>query len=514
MKPLILFLFTFISVNTLFSQAVQPFKLRYQSDVRGQMFLISNNIVNRQNASKLYNDTDSKAKHNDEFFMEYIDIDSDETTFYSSSADLLLDRPEDYTLVFAGLYWAGIYKYEEGKLKNKKFVVENPERYPVNQVKIKLLGSEIFVDVEGELIYDSFERKQFTSNMPYAVFADITEKVKALSNASGTYTVANVRATRGMLSGGVAAGWSLIFVFENKNLPYRYFNLFDGFTEAERQPEDIVFSGFQTLPEGEVSATIFGAAIEGDLNMKGDRLLFKTNATNDFVELENRIREKNNFFKSAITADDSYFNQRNPNNINTLGYDAFSLKINNPDNSVMDDKTNQATLRIQSYTDRFYFFMCGFSIDIQSVDKPTLQVEEKVNQVTEKIVIVEEKSVIEDKVTTVVTTEVIKEEIKTVKTEIDDESGAPVVRNAEMVGITPGFYLIANVFGNPNNADAFLAKLKSLGLDADYFINPQNNYRYVYVAHLSTYQEAKDLFQNKLGGKYPDEMWILKMNMN
>ncbi|HLU50855.1 MAG TPA: SPOR domain-containing protein, partial [Flavobacteriaceae bacterium] len=144
----------------------------------------------------------------------------------------------------------------------------------------------------------------------------------------------------------------------------------------------------------------------------------------------------------------------------------------------------------------------------------TLQVEEKVNQVTEKIVIVEEKSVIEDKVTTVVTTEVIKEEIKTVKTEIDDESGAPVVRNAEMVGITPGFYLIANVFGNPNNADAFLAKLKSLGLDADYFINPQNNYRYVYVAHLSTYQEAKDLFQNKLGGKYPDEMWILKMNMN
>ncbi len=48
-------------------------------------------------------------------------------------------------------------------------------------------------------------------------------------------------------------------------------------------------------------------------------------------------------------------------------------------------------------------------------------------------------------------------------------------------GIDSGYYLIANVFANPNNAKRFVKLLNSYGLNASYFINPENNFRYVYL---------------------------------
>ena len=79
-----------------FAQLSVPFKMRYQAFVKGDMTLIANNITNRvdfNNPSNVpyYNHT-SSAKLNDEFTMEYIDIDEDESTFSSSSDELIFEK--------------------------------------------------------------------------------------------------------------------------------------------------------------------------------------------------------------------------------------------------------------------------------------------------------------------------------------------------------------------------------------------------------------------------------------
>ncbi|MGB5188467.1 PorP/SprF family type IX secretion system membrane protein, partial [Robiginitalea sp.] len=43
------------------------------------------------------------------------------------------------------------------------------------------------------------------------------------------------------------------------------------------------------------------------------------------------------------------------------------------------------------------------------------------------------------------------------------------------------YYIIANVFSKSNNANRFVRFLNSKGMNASYFINPENNYYYVYL---------------------------------
>ncbi|MDP2526721.1 PorP/SprF family type IX secretion system membrane protein [Maribacter dokdonensis] len=79
-------------------------------------------------------------------------------------------------------------------------------------------------------------------------------------------------------------------------------------------------------------------------------------------------------------------------------------------------------------------------------------------------------------------------------------------------GAGSGYYLIANVFANPNNAKKFVALLNSFGLSASYFINPKNNYRYVYLKKHDSWTNALISYYSKLNDAYDDKMWIMRVN--
>jgi len=79
-------------------------------------------------------------------------------------------------------------------------------------------------------------------------------------------------------------------------------------------------------------------------------------------------------------------------------------------------------------------------------------------------------------------------------------------------GAGSGYYLIANVFANPNNAKKFVSLLNSFGLSASYFINPKNNYRYVYLKKHNSWTNALISYYSKLNDAYDDKMWIMKVN--
>ncbi len=79
-------------------------------------------------------------------------------------------------------------------------------------------------------------------------------------------------------------------------------------------------------------------------------------------------------------------------------------------------------------------------------------------------------------------------------------------------GANSGYYLIANVFANPNNANRFVKLLNSYGLSASYFINPKNNYRYVYLKKHDSWTNALISYYSKLNDAYNDKMWIMRVN--
>lgn len=481
------------------AQLAKPFETKYQSVIKGNVVLVSNNIVNKKSTKNPYNDISEKSKLNDQFVMKYIDIDKDKTTFSSSSADLILENPKQDKIVFAGLYWSATYKYEKGDIAKGEFVVKNSKRNDVNSVKLKFPQAKKYIDIKGEVIYDGHNQKKFSDNAPYAVFADITDYVKQLESPSGTYTVANVRATQGIISGGVSGGWTIVFVYENENEKDRFVTIYDGFAGVSSKEVNIDFHGFKAVPEGNVNATLHGVALEGDLKMEGDQLLFKAEDKEEFSQLQNSIRSNNNFFNSSITLNDSYFLKRNPNSLNTLGYDAFSIQINNPNNSVISNETRKATLQLKSSGDRYFMFMTAFSIEAVEVEK-------------EEELLVQQSLDSESNVTV---TEKTPELVSKVKQEekiqnVNSDRIYPIESDAVIIaGIDEGYYLVSNVFAVPSNATRFVQTLQNKGIDAKYFINPKNNYRYVYMGRRLDFEEAKHLYFSDVNGQYKDEMWIM-----
>ena len=81
-------------------------------------------------------------------------------------------------------------------------------------------------------------------------------------------------------------------------------------------------------------------------------------------------------------------------------------------------------------------------------------------------------------------------------------------------GIGSGYYIIANVFANPKNANRFVKLLNSYGLHASYFINPENNYRYVYLKRHDSWSNALISYYSRLNDAYDDKMWIMRVNSN
>ncbi len=81
-------------------------------------------------------------------------------------------------------------------------------------------------------------------------------------------------------------------------------------------------------------------------------------------------------------------------------------------------------------------------------------------------------------------------------------------------GVPSGFYLVANVFSQKENTNKFLKKLKEKGIEAEYFVNPKNNYMYVYLGRFDTWKEALDGYYYNINNTYFDEIWIKTVSSN
>ncbi|WP_165571352.1 T9SS type B sorting domain-containing protein [Flavobacterium reichenbachii] len=367
LKIALLLLF-FLQGDIVFSQNLKPFTREYNKQLKGDILVIGNNILNRRttdrfgNVTAVPNTAYTGTGYNGDFDMRYINIDNGATAgiFSSSSANLTVPNnraPADpcYRVAYAALYWSATLK-------------SPANRSNINKVKIKVpnTANNAYQDVTGTLIHDivnSADGINPDNTQAYACFADITSLLST-TNPNGTYTVANVISSEGSNGGtGLSAGWSLFIVYEDSSLPSKAISTFNGFTARAQGggPNNTTISGFTTIPTGPVHARFAFAALEGDYGYKGDYL--QINSTTITPPTRPRESNQNNFFNSSINSLGASFTDRVPNSTNTLGFDTGVIDID-PSSNIIKNNDTSAIITLGTNSDIFIYYFTAFSVDI------------------------------------------------------------------------------------------------------------------------------------------------------
>ena len=348
------FLISFVGMT----QTYQPWAVREHHEVKGSMLVIGNNILGRDN---LTNNDDSID--NDMISMQYIDIDSDSSTFNSSSANVVFQPHEDgtptecYRVAYAALYWGA--------------VLQDGDRSNITSVKFKTPESSTYTDINGTLVYDAIVNPIISEpgepgNTPYAVYAEVTDLLDGLSDITGTYTVANVDTSEGFnYSTGLSAGWTLFIIYEDPDLHTKSFTTFDGFSHIYDGHElEVPVDGFMTPPDGNIDLQYAYAALDGDKTKRATKLEINgKEVTTPFRSPANR------FFGSIIENYNGVAHPRNPTGTNTLGYDTGMLEIFNSEPEYIFNGATDADFRLQvarGQADPIFAFFSAFAVDVIS----------------------------------------------------------------------------------------------------------------------------------------------------
>jgi gliding motility-associated-like protein len=366
-----------------FAQLAVPFSSRLPGGnvkVKGDVVLIGNTVITAAGRSLPYNGTGN----NNSFDGEYINVASggDPSIFSSSTADLEINN-SCKNILYAGLYWASIYPLEIATDGRQQFV-GTPRIEDWNQVKFRL-PSGGFIDLvadtaadpvgeEDDIIFDGLDPVNINNSFkdsPIICYKNVTNLLQGLADADGTYTVANLRATRGDRVGGCAGGWTLVVIYESPTLPSKFISIFDGYAGVQGSVPavDIPVAGFRTLPApSPVVAKIGVSALEGDYGIRNDRFQFRASTSGTFTNLSDALNPSNNFFNSTISNEGVRLNNRNPNSRNALGYDIDNVIVPNPSNSVLPNDATAGTLRLTSSGDGYGAFVTTFAVNIIEPD--------------------------------------------------------------------------------------------------------------------------------------------------
>ncbi|MCL6266633.1 T9SS type B sorting domain-containing protein [Flagellimonas myxillae] len=359
-------------------------------NIKGDYTFLSNSVMNSVSNGHDVNTPYNGNGSNNSLHVEYVDIDSDPSTFNSSSSTLSL--PSCSQIYWAGLYWAGNYDVERDGDHRSRYVsgyTDDPNHYDVTQVKFRVPGSSTYIDLQADTAADPVGEEDdiivngynTLPNDPYVCYKNVTNVLQGLADPTGDYFVGNVRGTRGATTYG-CAGWTLVVIYENPTLPGKYISVFDGYegitTQSGNSTADITVSGFNTIPTGPVNARIGVSTLEGETSLSGDTFGIVSNSSASFTDISDAANPNNNFFNSTISEDGANVTTRNVSSTNAIGFDSDVFDLNNPSNSIIDNGDTSATLRLGTSGDWFASFLVTFGVEII---EPTIVLEKKVEDI-------------------------------------------------------------------------------------------------------------------------------------
>ena len=356
-----------ITVGTVIHRGSREFTLRNPAgtrNIKGNIQVIGNTVQCVTDKSSSYGRcSDNRNYHNNGHFTNYIDIDSDSSTFNSSSATLSL--PTGSKVIWAGLYWQGYlhnstsgadYQIDPaitisgephlGSSPNQ-LIIDEGDSWGTETIKFKKPGETDYTLIAAEHVDFDY--------LGYAAFLDITSMID-VDNPNGTYFFADIQGNRGKESNhGNYGGWTIVFIYTDPNEVSRNVSVFDGYwTVNSSSPINITVSGFRTPSEGDVNSSLSLFSMEGEFSSGGD--YFEVNGQR-IIDQENSDTD---IFDGSISTSFT----RNPAYANNDGLDLdvfdVSDKVGNGDTS--------ATLKSATSGDRYTPSMFAFSTELYVPD--------------------------------------------------------------------------------------------------------------------------------------------------
>lgn len=352
----LLLLLSFVLVNEPQAQAIRktftprtsvkapaPFTGEKSYTVKGDFVMLGN--------TNLTLDSYKDDRNNSNYKMKFVDIDSDNNTRNSSSAELKIDKwdKDCHRIVYAGLYWTG--RAENATTGSSNDV----NGFKKREVKFKHQSGryETITAKETDILFPG-------ANSMYAAYADVTDKV--IQYGVGNYFVADIATTAGVSDAtGYYGGWGMVVIYENNDMKWRDITVFDGYAYMVgngNHVEDLVVSGFKAAEKGNVGVKLGMMAGEGDVGVEGD--YFQIKRGNSYDNLTHSGNKEKNFFNSSIHTGG---NDRNPNRKNNTGLDISTFDLENTNNRYIANGATSTTLRYGSTQDTYIIFNIVIAID-------------------------------------------------------------------------------------------------------------------------------------------------------
>ena len=526
MKNSILIVFFLLGCNLFFAQENktfqddsfiedQPFKRVNKFYIHGGSKSIGNTILS-VNQTQAFNDL---AANNDDLKMGYVDVDNNPETFSSSTASLYL--PDTFKkIAYAGLYWSATYPYDEGtRHKNYNDYIykgDGKRSKSIEKIKFKTPKGN-YRDITGEVIYDGLKTPTHAINAPYVCYAEVTEILKNAGELNGNYTIANVKAANGYISGGSAAGWVLYIVYEAPTESAKYITSYNGFRLVNKMEVDVTYKNFKSIDQGYIKTDLFLSSLDGDAALQSDGLSI-IKKDNTFLPLLNNARKKNNFFNSSINEYNRVVTSRTPNSKNTLGFDIASITIPYDDNATISNENNTTTLRFKTKSDRYYLFFTAFQTEISKTpfkedgEEVKIPITSKTQTVLKKVSKSRVSSSFKAKNNT--KKAVDSKPLKRKGFNSDEFKNLVNRKSKQIPGLKGGYYVITKVFKDAMSAGKWEATLITKGYNPKTFINPKDNKRNVYILQTESAKEAFTKQQQIIRDPKYRASWILKVNLD
>lgn len=313
--------------------------------------------------------------------VTYADIDSDATTFNSTSAELRLPASAiDKEIVWAGLYWQGyrVNRTDADKALAKQVLFKTPTSS--NYVTLTSDTSKfnwLYVTGSTDGSGNPFDRFYFQGAV------DVTNLVKA--GGEGYYTVANIQSdTLSDYSsylntlGGAFGAWSIVIVYKDSSTTLKNISVFDGYVSLGTvgatadgpvfSSYDIPLSGFLTPTSGSVNSNFLVFAGEGDAANANDSAKLR-NKTGTYVDMYNGLNPSNNIFNSKVSDLGVLVTNRNPNCENTVGIDIDKFAVGSnagagTQGQVIGNNQSNTVVRLASGGDGYFPGVFAFATDI------------------------------------------------------------------------------------------------------------------------------------------------------
>ncbi|MFE4663972.1 DUF3344 domain-containing protein [Streptomyces sp. NPDC056716] len=302
---------------------------------------------------------DGRAGANDDFAMEYVDIDDDPRTANSSRAEVRL--PTGARVTYARLYWGGnLLAGERRAAKDNARVLLAAPGGAYHEVR-----ADTVVGHRTARGADAFQAS-----------ADVTRQTH--TGGPGLYTVAQINAARGRSGGGAGvegagsgkaqpgkagsaaqgagawAGWTLVVAYEHPAEPLRRLVLWDGFEALDRAGHEIRVTGLGAPPGAWGQAGL--VAYNGDRGRGGDTLTVSADRRAP-VPLGDASNPFDDVLNSTVTGAPG---RREPAYEQTLGYDSDVFEIG----SALRRGGDQLAFRLVSQPDAAWAGVLFVAVDV------------------------------------------------------------------------------------------------------------------------------------------------------